>query len=140
MIRVYLAARYSRRVEINAYADLLRALGYDVTSRWLLGNHQLDDVGLSVEGEHQERIRFAQEDWEDLTKADLVISFTELPRSAPSRGGRHVEFGVALARGKWCVVVGPRENVFHCLPQVSVFTYWNEALPVIVRRLPPKVS
>lgn len=124
-IKVYLAARYSRREELNGYAAQLRELGCVVTSRWLDGDHQVDDRGLSTEAEASERVRFACEDWSDLEDADWCISFTESPRSANSRGGRHVEFGAALALGKRCVVVGPRENVFHCIPQVEVFPDWT---------------
>ncbi len=61
------------------------------------------------------------EDAADLAAADCVVSFTEAPRSTSSRGGRHVEFGMALGLRKHCVVIGPRENVFHCLPQVAIF-------------------
>jgi hypothetical protein len=46
MSRVYLAARYSRREELCRYADDLRAIGHTITSRWLDGNHQVDDRGL----------------------------------------------------------------------------------------------
>lgn len=127
-LKIYLAARYSRREELNGYKRDLEQRGHEVTSRWLLGSHQIDDAGLSDEAHQVERQRFAQEDWEDLQAADVVISFTEAPRSSSSRGGRHVEFGAALALGKICVVVGPRENVFHCLPQVTVVDRWYQIL------------
>lgn len=121
-MKIYLAARYSRIDEINRYADQLRALGFEITSRWLEGNHQAenDQLGTGAAAE-----RFAQEDWHDLQSAELVVSFTEAPRTSNSRGGRHVEFGAALAWGKTCIVVGPRENVFHCLPDVTVFHSWE---------------
>lgn len=124
-MKIYLAARYSRREELNGYADWLRSRGHEITSRWLLGNHQIDDAGLSAEAAAEERARFACEDWEDLMAADCCISFTEAPRSSNSRGGRHVEFGAALADRKACIVVGPRENVFHCLPLVAVHPDWK---------------
>lgn len=126
--RIYLAARYSRREELCGYAEALRLRGYYVTSRWLAGNHQIDDAGLSVEAAREERTRFAMEDWHDLMTADICISFTETPRSSNSRGGRHVEFGAALACGLRCLVVGPRENVFHCIPCVEVFDEWEHAM------------
>lgn len=76
-----------------------------------------------------QRREFAQHDWDDVMAADVVISFTEQPRTAGgSRGGRHVEFGAALAAGKRCIVVGWRENVFHCLPQVEFFPTWAESM------------
>lgn len=126
-MKIYLASRYSRLVELCEYKSILEALyAVEVTSRWLLGNHQVDDAGLSQEAKAEERERFAVEDFEDLMAADCVMSFTETPRSTNSRGGRHVEFGMALAAGKRCIVIGPRENVFHCLPNVEWYKDFGE--------------
>jgi hypothetical protein len=130
-LTVYLAARYSRREELCSYRALLEASGIEVTSRWLNGNHQISDDGLSAQAKEEERTRFALEDWEDLMRADVCISFTETPRSSNSRGGRHVEFGGALAVGNGVIVVGPRENVFHCLPEVHVFDEFWKALGLV---------
>ncbi len=131
MARIYLAARYSQRDEMLGVADTLRSLGHEITSRWIEGDHQIDDHGLSAEAKAEERTRFAQEDWEDLWAANWVISFTEAPRSSNSRGGRHVEFGAAMAWGKRCIVVGPRENVFHYLPGIEVFGSWGELVTAL---------
>lgn len=134
MTAFYLAARYSRREELNQYADQLVALGHQVTSRWLAGNHQISDAGLSEEGSKEERERFAQEDWADVMAADTVIAFTEPPRSTASRGGRHVEFGIAIGAHKGLAVVGPRENVFHCLgfvPQWDTFDQYMQHLELV---------
>ena len=125
-MKVYLASRYSRFEEMQGYRRELEAAGYVVTSRWIDGDHQIDDAGLSAEAKAEERTRFATEDCADLNAADLVISFTESPRSSNSRGGRHVEFGMAFAHGKRLIVVGHRENVFHCLPNVEFFSSWAE--------------
>lgn len=144
MSNIYLAARYSRREELCAYREQISALGHSVTSRWLNGSHQISDAGTPigdrgetlVEGdaggasEEAERLRamFATEDVSDVVSADVVISFTEPPRSSASRGGRHVEHGIALALRKMLIVVGYRENIFHWLPQVQFFETWDEAL------------
>lgn len=129
MNKIYLAARYSRRAELSEYAKSLRSYGYVVTSRWLDGNHETAGDGTSVEGTLAERRQFALEDWADVMSADVMLNFTETPRTGPTRGGRHVEFGAALAEGKKVFVVGPIENVFHALPQVVVYpdfdTYWG---------------
>lgn len=122
---IYLAARYSRREELVLYRAILTKFGHTVTSRWLNGNHQISDDGLSAEAAEEERIRFAEEDWEDLTDAEVVVSFTEPPRATNSRGGRHVEFGAAMALGKRVIVVGPRENVFHCRRIVEWYPDWE---------------
>lgn len=131
MKSIYLASRYSRNGEMMMYAEQLQSLGYIVTCRWIYGGHQITDDGLSAEAKAEERTRFAMEDWEDLMKADICISFTEAPRGTNSRGGRHVEFGAALATGKRVIVVGHRENVFHCLPKVQFFPTWEECLSTL---------
>ena len=78
-MRIYLAARYSRRLELSRWAEDLRAAGHVVTSRWLDGNYQAhpSDPGGDKE-------RFAVEDLHDLCRAEAVIAFTEQSRS----GGR----------------------------------------------------
>lgn len=139
MKTVYLAGRYSRREELCGYRQELQAKGYRVQARWLDGNHQLSDAGIPMadNGERlaeasqraaELRLKFAQEDKEDVFGADIVINFTEPPRAKPSRGGRHVEFGIALASGAMVIVVGYRENIFHWLDRVRFFPCWEEAL------------
>lgn len=149
--RIYLAARYSRRLELCGYREQLQAIGFDVQARWLNGEHQLDNASEPIgeqgeslvecttrsgeslsEHEQSERATalrqsFAKDDFDDVSRADLVISFTEPPRSSANRGGRHVEFGIALARGARVIVIGHRENIFHWLPKVEFFTTWEEA-------------
>lgn len=134
-MKIYLAARYSRREELSGYREQLEALGHTVTSRWLNGVRQISDDGLSAEAKAEERTRLACEDWQDLMDSDICISFTETPRGTNSRGGRHVEFGAALARGKLSIVIGPRENVFHCLPFVVCYPTWIEFLRLWEERI-----
>jgi hypothetical protein len=111
-VKVYLCARYSRHPEMRQVAKTLEAAGLEVTSRWIAGSHDCSDhAGLD------EKMRLAAEDWVDLLAADSVLAFSEGPApGGRNRGGRHVEFGVALGLGKPLFVVGPRENVFHFLP------------------------
>lgn len=154
-MRVYLAARYSRIEELRGYREQLRAIGPGgpsgttpvyVTSRWLNGDHQwIDPTGAgSHEAPTEERVRFAQEDTEDLMSSNLVICYTEEPRATNTRGGRHVEFGMALAAGLYVAVVGPRENVFYCLPEVFWFAEWEPCLAWVeewhLRNRPPKID
>ena len=125
-MKYYLASRYGRRLEMCAYRAQLRANGHEVTRRWLNGDHQIADVVPSEADKEREANRFASEDMQDVARADCVISFTEPPRSPHSRGCRHVEFGIALALDKSCVVIGPKENVFHHLYHVACFRTWVE--------------
>lgn len=124
-MKYYLAARYSRSAEMREVRAQLQEFGHIVTARWVDGGHELKRDEPNVDAE---RARWAHEDFIDLAAAEGVISFTEEPRTTNSRGGRHVEFGVALGMGKRCIVVGHRENVFHCLPSVGFFPTWDMAL------------
>lgn len=126
-MKIYLAARYSRRAELCSYRFQLELLGHTVTSRWLNGTHELDGSVFSVEASRKDRERFAIEDQDDVMAADMLIAFTEKPRSSNSRGGRHVELGMALASPDMItVVIGPRENVFCCLPKVDVYDSFED--------------
>lgn len=143
-MKIYLAARYSRRLELCGYRDRLRELGDSVTSRWLNGDHQISDDGRPIgeEGEAlvegddgsqceraaQLRRQFAREDMEDVLDCDVLVAFTEPPRSSASRGGRHVELGLAIAGRKQIVVVGHRENIFCWLPGVRFFETFDAFL------------
>lgn len=136
-MKIYLAARYSRREELCAYRSLLQQEGHVVTSRWLDGDHhitdeQLANLSTNPVAEALGR-RLAMEDYEDLLAADACVSFTEEPHATASRGGRHVEIGIAIQAVdvpnvpmSKIVVIGPRENVFHCLPLVQHFDSWPE--------------
>ncbi len=143
-MRIYLAARYSKREELCGYRAELESLGHIVTSRWLNGKHQISDSGKPI-GDHGEalvegdaggdspeaaalRRSFAEEDMADVAGAECIISFTEPPRSNASRGGRHVEFGLAIGLniGRF-ITVGYRENLFHWLPGVEFYPDWETA-------------
>lgn len=127
-MKIYLAARYDRRWEMLGVAATLARAGHDVTSRWIEGGRG-DDPAIIP----------AVEDLIHLSQADCLVSFTEDPnRSVPwaARGGRHVEFGVALATGKRLCLVGPRENIFHHLLAVEVYA----SVPDLVAGLNRKVT
>ena len=125
-MKIYLAARFSRRHEVHALGKDLQALGHTIVSRWSLCDHVLT-AGLSDQANYLARQRFALEDMEDIRNANCLILLSEPPRNN-SRGGHLVEFGAALALGLRVIVVGPRATVFHCLPTVEVFDTWQSLL------------
>ena len=63
--------------------------------------------------------------------AHMLVAFTEQPRSGNSRGGRHVELGIAIGSRKRIAVVGPRENIFCWLPVIEHYETWDEFLSVV---------
>lgn len=111
--RIYLAARYSRVVEMRRVRDTLQAMGHTVTSRWI------DDPGVYDAGRLESDLEgcgaFAAAALADVAASDTLILFT----GGGGKGGRHFEFGYAFRLGLRLVVAGPREHVFHALPQVE---------------------
>ena len=112
-MKFYLCSRWARQDELKAVREKLKQLGHEVTSRWLDVTDRLGGDGENAE----QRQAAAAVDCEDIQQADALIAFTEdyrngVPAGA-ARGGRHVEWGLAMAWGKNLFVVGPRENVFH---------------------------
>lgn len=119
-MKAYLAARYSRKNEIKGLVPIFGANGISVCSRWLHETSPPDVTLAEVSPE------FCQEtalvDLEDIEAADVLVFFAEDPLVGTPRGGRHVEFGFALGIGKRIAVIGKeRENIFHYLPQVSIY-------------------
>lgn len=124
-MKIYLAARFSRREQLNELADELRRMGHIVTSRWL-ETKWVNRPDQSAAAPPEYRQTYALIDLEDVQAADVMINFTEDAIPNAGRGGRHVEFGYAMALGKRMVVVGYRENLFHEHPSVEFFeTQWD---------------
>jgi nucleoside 2-deoxyribosyltransferase len=139
-VKIYLASRYGRRVELCGYRDKLESLGHVVTSRWLTGDHTIGGSDSPPDGDNGEmseeaiknRQRFAEEDAEDVSACDLLIAFTEPENSPYSRGGRHVELGMAYGLLREVMVVGHRENIFCWLPDIHFARSFSEALAMPV--------
>lgn len=108
-MRIYIAGRYSRRDEFREVAKQLEEMGHEVTSTWLRENidpnHTMADIPPSFAA------GAALTDLEDVDRADAVLFYSETELTP--RGGRHVEFGYAIAKGKFIYVIGPAENIFH---------------------------
>ena len=121
---VYLAARFSKQEQLREYRDLFVKKGILVTSTWL---DQDVVTNLGGPGEkHELNTRFAIQDLVDVRLADGLVFFSE-PELA-RRGGRHVEYGYALALGKPIYVVGGKENIFHYTPGIRHFGSVDEVL------------
>ncbi len=80
--------------------------GHVVTSRWLKAGHEM--------GAKEDRV-FALEDLDDVATASVLLAINPPGWEEKGTGGRHVELGYALARGKRVILMGKRSNVFHAL-------------------------
>ncbi len=127
-MRLYLAGQYARRDEFRKYAEKLRLIGIEVTSRWLMEDKPLDTkIGDDTKDFYRETAKI---DLEDIDHADSILFFSEDPHVGVPRGGRHVEFGYALGKHKYLFVVGPRENIFHFLPRIHNFDTFEKFLVI----------
>lgn len=104
---VYIAAPWQLQSRGVAMKARLEGLGYRVTSRWLTA----EEVN-----SHES----ARQDLDDIEAADCLLALNPAEWSEKGTGGRHVEFGYALALRKPILVVGVRSNVFHYLSEVAI--------------------
>jgi hypothetical protein len=118
--RVYLAAKYCRKSEMCGYRNELVAMGHAVTSRWI---NQQDEQCDESDPANEDLSKWAYECIEDIDDADAVILFTGGEQSP----GRNTECGYAIGTGKPVFIIGPRESVFHHLPNVvGVYGSWAD--------------
>jgi len=114
--RIYLAALFSRKDEMAAYADQLKEDGHTITARWVYGGED----GLT-------RPQIAELDVHDVREANTVLLFTMPYGSLNKGGGRFTEFGIGLERKAECLVVGEREQIFCHHPEVKQFDTFEQA-------------
>lgn len=125
-MKVYYASRFERQLEIRELAlTMHQKHGIDSTARWVTA----EASGSKFEAE---RRFFALMDLQDINEADIVVVFSEQQDFNNGTGGRHVEYGYALARQKTIVLCGSKENVFHHLAD---FIVTKEDLPALLTRL-----
>lgn len=106
-MKIYIAAPYPYLEEADAVAQHLRSKGHIITSRWLKTVSDLDNAG-------------ARMDLEDIDAADVFLALNPPGWANIGTGGRHVELGYALAKGKKIILAGERTNVFHYHSDIMV--------------------
>lgn len=138
---IYLAADYSRQEEMREHRTELERCGFEVRSRWIDSPSKAAGIGGTVIDEMtmREYELCAIRDLADLEQCQEFVLFTT---GELSRGGRHTEFGWALAKKMVIHLIGPREHTFHCLPSVIVRHYatWEAFVLALTARnaFPPQ--
>jgi nucleoside 2-deoxyribosyltransferase len=107
-MKIYIAAPYPLKKQAVHLKHRLESMGWTVTSRWLVEEQR----GMS--NDH------ARGDLEDVAAADVLLAFHPEEWHTRGTGGRHVEFGYALALGKQMVLLGQPTNNFHYLDYIRV--------------------
>lgn len=97
---IYIAAPYPLKDEALLLRRSLLVAGHPVVSRWL-------------DEQDENSARTARLCLDDVDAAAIVVALNPPQWANSGTGGRHVELGYALAKGKRVVVIGARTNVFH---------------------------
>ena len=136
----YFASRYSNHPLMRECRDQLEAAipGAKVVAHWIdCHNEELEQsyTPEALNADPEGCWRRGRADLQDLLLADALVSFT----GAGGKGGRHIEHGFAMAMNHFfgaprIVIVGARENVFHCDPEVEVYATFAEFLAAEVDR------
>jgi hypothetical protein len=126
-MKFYLAAAYDRKEEMRGYRESLESAGHTITSRWIDGHPEInngDIISLDMlnDPKHIHLCHaVARHDLDDIREASAMISF----HGHTNQGGRHVEYGYALALRIPIYIIGDRENLFHVVGS-EVFDTWEE--------------
>lgn len=120
----YLAAQFSWKEAIALKKQQLESMGFHVTSTWTDEEAKANCSLKDFNGDYHAAM--AARDLREIEEADVLVLFTVDPDTMTRRGGRHVESGYALGKGKQVIVIGPQENIFHHLPQVRQFDTWDD--------------
>lgn len=121
-MKIYLAAQHP---ELKVLRSELEHLGHSVTSSWLdIGGKSFTPEELENEPDRCSIRGWA--DFDDIKEADCLIFIS----SQGGKGGRHVEYGIALGLDKRIIILGRRENIFHTLTD-EVYTTHDELFEVL---------
>jgi hypothetical protein len=122
---IYLSSCSARQAELRQVAGELEDLGCKVVSSWLW----MEGVDLR---DHRTAAATAERNLADLQRATMLIAFSGGPDGAESgRGGRHVELGIAIARGLDVVLVGEREHIFHYGTRIKQLADWADIRQIL---------
>lgn len=126
-MRLYLAGAYVARDVIREHVVPQIPARHPIHTSWIHADHAItpETVGAALGQDDAYIASHTAEDFQEVDNADAVLLLTEswmrtrLPgmgyvdKGLFTTGGRHVETGYALARGKLVLTVGTPENVFH---------------------------
>ena len=152
-VRAYLAAPFAFQPRMRMYAQELRALGMQVTSRWLDEKVSLTTEVTELSEDYCAETAFM--DIKDIAESNVFILFTptdeelanpDISKKAWARGGRHFETGLAcgmrlvnaLLTGMEhtypvILVCGPRENIFYAQEHIVRHDNWDQTVSYLLR-------
>lgn len=119
MKKVYIAASWPNHDLAESIAQMLKGK-CEVVSVW----HRQDVASKEGYDRPHDMLQAAIRDFDAVRSCDLFVVITG---DNLTRGGRHAEFGAALATGKSIIILGPKEHVLHYHPSVMLhMEKWSE--------------
>lgn len=120
-MNIYVAGSFNSVARIADEVDELEQRGHHVTGVWFQGHDPLEKIW---DGNFGGRIAevMSLRDFNGIDRADLFIIDTLDPSST---GGRNVELGYALAKGKRIILIGQPTTIFFALIREAYET-WEE--------------
>ena len=101
-MKIYIASRWSRRIELQVIRDTLHRRGHDVMSSWIDAQRpENPDEKFFISAEGRQRLRT---DIADLNKSDIVVA--DILGGMGRRGGMMIEIGYAVGCVKPVYLVG----------------------------------
>lgn len=107
-MKLYLAAKWESRDEIQKVAQALTNAGVDIVSTWHASTDErsYDEAMQDEAGMKREAFTCIGE----LGQSDMIVLDTRVPSKT---GGRDFEAGYTMGRMKHIVLIGPPRNPFH---------------------------
>jgi hypothetical protein len=133
----FYVAAHQQKLAIEAKRRIEEA-GHLVNAQWIT----LEDIDTHKPKRDMEY--YAQMDADDVVACDQLVLLTEPTEDrlfhkrrnsilSLTTGGKHVEFGIAMALNKPVHVVGEKENIFHYHPVTNMY----EDLDAFINALEP---
>ncbi len=126
-MNIYIAGLWDARARLCEVRDRVEAAGHKVVGTWLDAENKPahSEQGVINSGGHDLAKNYAVRDADEVVNLCDMLMLDTLDLNV--RGGREVEYGLALASNKRTVVVGPKRNVFHSIAHYH-FENWDEAI------------
>jgi nucleoside 2-deoxyribosyltransferase len=124
-MKIYVAASFNSRDRIRDEIEELEEIGHVITGVWF---QEEDPIEKLWDGNFGGRVAevMALRDFNAIERAEVMIIDTLDPSTS---GGRNVELGWALAKGKRIILVGPPTTIFFALIRETYDTweeFWDE--------------
>jgi hypothetical protein len=132
MLSVYLSAAYSEKNRVKQFALRLHNFGIKVTSTWMDESYE-PDVKMSDVPESFLK-ETACNDCSEMDEAEIMVLFSVPCTTLTVRGGKHFETGYMVHSGKEVYVIGPKENIFHHLSNMTHFENEDLCFEALCRR------